>query len=94
MTGSELRGDRHALGMTQHQLAVLLGTEERTLRKWEADPARVATALPVPPLVANVVGWMLFPGRPPSWPATSWKSGDHAVASVKARAAKRKSTNG
>ena len=69
MTGSELRGDRHALGMTQHQLAVLLGTKERTLRKWEADPARVATALPVPLLVANVMSWILAPGRPGDWPS-------------------------
>lgn len=50
MTGAELRAARVALGLTQRRLASLLGVQQSTVWRWEAErtlepPRMVALAL-------------------------------------------------
>lgn len=68
MTDDEFREARRQLGLTQQQLARILDTAPRTIRKWET-PADKSTARSVNPVAARVMRWMLEGFRPPEFPA-------------------------
>lgn len=68
MTEEEFREARRKLGLTQAQLAKILDTAPRTIRKWETA-ADKSTARGVNPVAAQVLRWMLDGWRPPDWPA-------------------------
>ena len=67
MTEDEFREARRKLGLTQGQLAKILDTAPRTIRKWET-PADKSTARGVNPVAAQVMRWMLAGFRPPDFP--------------------------
>jgi len=66
MTPADLKKARNTLGLSQAQLAHILGTDPRTVRKWEA--ASGTNARGVNPIAAQVVRWMLDGFRPPEFP--------------------------
>lgn len=66
MTPSEFKQARRKLGLTLSQLSKILGVDERTIRKWEADHGKSARA--PNPVAANVMRWMMQDGRPKEWP--------------------------
>lgn len=68
MTPTEFREARHMLGLSARQLGAILDTDERTVRRWEADPETTGTARPPNPTAARVMRWMLDGWRPPEWP--------------------------
>ena len=65
MTGTEFKVARHKLGLTGHQLAVLMGYGDRT-RVYEVE-ARDA----VPPQTARLMRAYLDGYRPPDWPTSN-----------------------
>jgi transcriptional regulator with XRE-family HTH domain len=66
MTPREFKVARNKLGLSQAQLAHILGTDPRTVRKWEAVGGTNARG--VNPIAAQVVRWMLDGFRPPEYP--------------------------
>lgn len=66
MTPSEFKGARHTLGLTLSETAAVLGVDDRTVRRWEAED--VSSARPPNPVAARVMRWMLAGFRPPEWP--------------------------
>ena len=58
---------RETLQMTQAELATLLRVHEKTVQRWEADP-EVAASREMPDHMAQVLIWILRPGRPHEWP--------------------------
>lgn len=67
MTPEEFKAARRALGLTQSQLARILGITPQTLRKYEMPPTR-STHRSVHPTVARAVNWLCDGFRPPEWP--------------------------
>jgi DNA-binding transcriptional regulator YiaG len=76
MTPEEFRSARNALGLSQNQLAHLLGCDERTIRKWESEEGRKDARAPNP-IAVRVMGWFASGFRPPEWPAGSSNDGSH-----------------
>ena len=66
-TAAEFKEARRRLGLTQAELAEILGTNDTTIRKWEA-PAGASTSRPPNPIACRAVGWLLAGFRPPEWP--------------------------
>ncbi len=77
MNNREFREARHTLGLTQQQLADVLGTAPTTIRKWEAGDDKSTSRTPNP-VAARAVSWMVNGFRPPQWPSseTSQKGDD------------------
>lgn len=69
MTSAQFKEARHSLGLSAAQLAIILDTDPRTIRKWEADPG-ASTARDPNPVAARVMQWMMAGYRPPEWPTT------------------------
>jgi DNA-binding transcriptional regulator YiaG len=66
MDGTEFKAARVKLGLTLSQLGVILNTDTRTIRKWEADPS-LSTSRSPNPIACRVLEWMLAGYRPPQW---------------------------
>ena len=64
MTPDQLKQARRKLRLTVRELAHILNTTERTLRKWETP----FDDRPVNPVAARVVEWLLSGFRPPQFP--------------------------
>lgn len=62
MTPTAFKQARHTLGLSVSQLAHILDTEPRSVRRWE-DGSRDPN-----PVACRVVAWMLDGYRPPEWP--------------------------
>lgn len=67
MTPDQFKEARQSLGLTLSELAAILNTDPRTIRKWEAVHGNSARA--PNPVAVQVMGWMLGGFRPPEWPA-------------------------
>lgn len=67
MEPEEFKAGRRRLGLTQSELGRILGTDGRTVRKWETPPG-ASTARGVNPIAAQVLRWLLAGFRPPEWP--------------------------
>ncbi|MCB1349012.1 MAG: hypothetical protein KDK11_10330 [Maritimibacter sp.] len=67
MTPQQFAAARHSLGLSAAELGQILGTDPRTIRRWEADP-ETKTARPPNPVACQVLRWMLAGFRPPEWP--------------------------
>jgi DNA-binding XRE family transcriptional regulator len=61
MTPTEFKQSRQTLGLSVPEAAFILGTSERTVRKWEleSDPR------PVNPIASRVMAWLLDGYEPP-----------------------------
>lgn len=55
---------RQTLGLSASQLGDILGTDPRTIRRWESE----GDPRPVNPIAARVMQWLLDGYRPPEWP--------------------------
>ena len=64
MNPDQLKQARRKLRLTVRELAHILNTTERTLRKWETP----LDDRPVNPVAARVVEWLLAGFRPPQFP--------------------------
>ena len=64
MTPDQLKKARRKLRLTVRELAHILNTTERTVRKWE----NTFDERPVNPVAARAVEWMLKGFRPEEWP--------------------------
>lgn len=60
MTPIEFKNSREAMGLSVRDLAYVLGTEERTIRKWETE-----NGIGPNPVAARAVKWMLEDGFQP-----------------------------
>lgn len=69
MTPDEFKAARQKLGLSAAQLGAVLGTDGRTIRKWEADPEFASTARGPNPVAAQAMRWFLAGFRPPEWPS-------------------------
>lgn len=67
MTPAQIREARHALGLTQSQLAAALEATPRNVRSWEA-PAAASTHRPLPTRAARLIAAYLDGWRPADWP--------------------------
>lgn len=67
MTPADFKQARLSLGLSVTQTADLLGVDDRTVGRWEADPALPSSRSPHP-TASRVMGWMLDGFRPPEWP--------------------------
>ena len=67
MDPEAFKAARRKLGLTQSELAHVLGTTPQTVRKYEMPDHR-STARGVNPIAARVIGWLLAGFRPPEWP--------------------------
>lgn len=67
MTNDELRAARLKLGLTQAQLAAMLDSSPRYLRKVES-PTDTSQHTSPPPRWCRLVGAYLAGYRPPDWP--------------------------
>ena len=68
MNNREFREARHKLGLTQQQLADVLGTAPTTIRKWEAGADKSTSRNPNP-VAVRAISWMVAGFRPPQWPS-------------------------
>jgi DNA-binding transcriptional regulator YiaG len=68
MDNTEFKAARNGLGLTLLELALILDTDPRTVRKWEAATDR-STARAPNPIAVRVLTWMVDGYRPPEWPA-------------------------
>lgn len=68
MTPIEFKAARKSLGLTQAQLAALLGRDPSTIRRYEMA-GNQSTKTTIDPTVQNVMHWFLEGFRPPNWPA-------------------------
>lgn len=69
MTPTEFRSARNALGLSQPQLAHVLGCDERTVRKWESEG--LANSRAPNPIAVRAMTWFASGFRPPEWPVDS-----------------------
>ncbi len=60
MTPLEFKQSREALGLSVRDLAYVLGTEERTVRKWETE-----SGIGPNPVAVRAVSWILDHGFQP-----------------------------
>lgn len=70
MTPEEFKAARRRLNLTQAELAAILDTAPRTVRKWETE-AEHGTARAPNPVACQVLRWMLAGFRPPEFPDKS-----------------------
>jgi len=61
MTPQKFKEARQTLGLTQQELAYILNSNPRTVRRWETDD----DTRPVNPVAQRVIEWMLDGYRPP-----------------------------
>lgn len=66
MTPAQFKKARQTLGLSQSQLAHILNTDPRTVRRWEQDDG----TRPPNPIACRVIEWMLDGYKPPEWPGT------------------------
>jgi len=64
MTAAQFKLARNSLGLSASQLAHILASDPRTIRKWEEDDG----TRPPNPIAVRVLEWMLEGYRPPQWP--------------------------
>ena len=74
MTHEEIRHARARLGLTGAALSALLGVDDRTLERWEADPDLRADAAEAPPWVGVALRALLAGFQPPPVP-DDWPGG-------------------
>ena len=67
MTPDEFRQARRELGLSTAELARILNTDARTVRRYEADNVKSARA--PNPIAARVLEWLSAGFRPPQWPS-------------------------
>ena len=67
MTNDQFRTIRQDLNLTQQQLADVLGSDLRSVQRWEAAPG-TPTARKVNPIAATAMHWLADGYRPPDWP--------------------------
>ncbi len=67
MTPTDFKAARTRLGLSASQLATILATDLRTLRRWESVDG--TNARPPNPIACRVVEWLLAGYRPPEWPS-------------------------
>ena len=60
MTPIEFKQSREAMGLSVRDLAHVLGTEERTIRKWETE-----NGIGPNPVAARAIKWLLEDGFQP-----------------------------
>lgn len=69
MNSAAFKAGRQALGLTLAELAFILDTDPRTIRKWEASDT-ASTARAPNPVACRVMSWMLAGYRPAQWPVS------------------------
>lgn len=62
-TAEGFRQARQILNLTVPEVARLIGTNERTVKRWETDETR-----PVHPTAATALDWFMDGYRPSGWP--------------------------
>lgn len=67
MDHNGFRRARADLGLTQEQLAGILGIDRKTVQRYEAAP-ETRFSRPVNPIAARVMSWLMAGFRPPQWP--------------------------
>lgn len=67
MTPYKFKKLRKSFGLTQRQMAKVLGVDPSTLRKWEM-PVNRATSRSVNPTAARAMEWFEQGLRPKGWP--------------------------
>ena len=67
MTSNEFKRARQLLGLTQRQLAEVLGTSDVTIRKWEMRDDKSSSRKPNP-VASTAMQWMLDGYRPSNFP--------------------------
>lgn len=65
MSPEERKAARRKLGLTQSQLALILGTSKRAVEGYEAQTAAAQRSNPI---ADRVLRWLLDGFRPPEWP--------------------------
>ncbi len=68
MTPSDLKQARLTLGLTIHQLAILMDTNDQTIRRMERD-ADAVTNRPPPSRMIRLLQAYLDGWRPSDWPS-------------------------
>ena len=65
MTHHEFKEARRKLGLSQAQLAKVIDTDPRTIRRWEGEGKSARDPNPV---ACQAMRWFLDGFRPPEWP--------------------------
>lgn len=68
MTHTDIKTARNALGLSVSQMAVMLDTDETSMRRMEMDPSRSTARKPAPRMIRLLVAY-LDGYRPADWPA-------------------------
>lgn len=68
MIHAELKEARRALGLTQAQMARMLDTDSRSVRRLESHPDSLQHRTPAPRMMRLIQAY-LAGFRPPDWPA-------------------------
>lgn len=68
MTHTDIKTARNALGLSLSQMAVMLDTDETSMRRMEMDPSRSTARKPAPRMIRLLVAY-LDGYRPADWPA-------------------------
>ena len=73
-TSRDFKKARHDLNLSVTELARILNSNIRTIRKWEQDENSFQDGSPRPPnpIACRVLQWMLDGYRPPEWPEKLW----------------------
>lgn len=64
MTPAQFKDARNRLGLSASQLADIIDSDPRTIRKWEREDG----TRPPNPIAVRIMEWMLTGYRPPEWP--------------------------
>lgn len=64
MTPAQFKDARNRLGLSASQLADIINSDPRTIRKWEHEDG----TRPPNPIAVRIMEWMLAGYRPPQWP--------------------------
>ena len=67
MTHTDIKTARNALGLSISQMAVMLDTDETSMRRMEMDPSRSTARKPAPRMIRLLVAY-LDGYRPADWP--------------------------
>lgn len=67
MTPLQIKQARHALGLTLREMALMMDTDARSQRAYEA-PSSASTARTAPPRYCRLMAAYLSGYRPPDWP--------------------------
>lgn len=67
MTPAELKAARLTLGLTRHGMALMLDTDETTVKRWETDLS-LKSHRPAPARAERLIQAYLDGWRPEDWP--------------------------